>query len=708
MRLSSGKLARMADGSCVAQAGGTSVLATAVCKKKASAGSSFMPLTVDYRQKAAAAGRIPTNFLRRELGSTEREILISRMIDRSIRPLFPSGFFCETQVLCSMLAVDGNNDPDILSINAASAALATSDIPWRGPIAAVRVGLFGDDNSVLINPTRKEMSSSKLDLVVAGSEDKHVVMMEGSASQPVTLNYVLKALKAALKEIRAIIGGIAKLQKLSRTVKREVELVLASPDHVAAVTKSSQDLLIGILTTHGHSKQSRDEAIQVVKQAAAEDFSTLFPNDEQLFEHSFTRVLKEAYVTSVKRTSSRCDGRSVNEVRPIACEVGLFEPLHGSALFQRGLTQVLCTVALDSVSSALKSDPVSVITGGLKEKNFMLHYEFPPFATNEVGRTASFNRRELGHGALAEKSLRPLIPDKFPFTIRLTCDVLESNGSSSMASVCAGSMALMDAGVPIAEAAAGVAMGLFQLPDDSHLLLTDIVGIEDYLGEMDFKLAGTRAGFTGLQLDVKGERGVPHVVVMDALQKGHEAKQSILSVMNQTICESRSDKETWPVSRKMTVPAGHMGRFLGPGAVNLKRVTAETGAQLTQDVEDANSFLVFAPNKEAMNEAEEMMSRFLAAKEPPPEFDFGAVVEATVVEVRDHGVMVSLHQDMEPVLLHLKELDKRKVAHPSALDLDVGQKILVKYFGRDPVSGHLRLSRRVLQMATPRTVKATT
>lgn len=711
MSLSSGKLARMADGSCIGQSGGTSVMVTAVCKKKAAPAASFMPLTVDYRQKAAAAGRIPTNFLRRELGPTEKEILTGRMIDRSLRPLFPAGFLCETQIICNLLAVDGNHDPDVLCINAASAALTMSDIPWNGPVAAVRVGLYGPENEVLINPTRKEMSSSLLDMVVAGTEDKHVIMIEGSASEPINLNYLLKALKVAIKEIRIIINGINKLKKLRSSQKREAELILPSPDQVASVSKLSEDLLIGIFTTYGHSKQSRDDAIQLVRQAAADAFSQSFPNNENLFDPCFGHVLKESYVKALTRTGTRCDGRKVDQIRPISCEVGLFEPLHGSALFQRGLTQVLCSVALDSLNSVLKSDPISVITGGIKEKNFMLHYEFPPFATNEVGRSGSTNRRELGHGALAEKSLRPLIPHKFPFTIRLSCDVLESNGSSSMASVCSGSMALMDAGVPISAPAAGVAMGLLKIPNrdtsgkESHMILTDILGLEDYLGEMDFKVAGTRIGITGLQLDVKAQGGVPHTVIMDALQKGHEAKHVILNTMNETISEPRAAKDTWPISSKVTVPSGKMGRFAGFGGVNLKRLMAETGAQLTQDVEDTNSFTVFAPNREAMNEAQDMIHRLLVDTSPPPEFDFGAIIEVTIVEIKDFGVMVSMHPNMEPVLLHLKELDKRKVGHPSALDLQVGQQIQVKYFGRDSVTGFLRLSRRVLQMTTPRTVR---
>jgi len=701
----------MADGSCLAKSGETSVMVTAVSRTEASPSATFMPLTVDYRQRAAAAGRIPTNYLRRELGPSETEILTGRMIDRSLRPVFPKGYYCETQIICNLLAVDGTNDPDVLSINAASAALASSDIPWDGPVAAVRVGLVGEKFDVLINPTRKEMTHSKLNMIVAGTGDKNILMMEGSATETIELSYLLKAIKAATRDIRTISEGIKHLSQSTNKEKRTVETPKVNQELNDRVRQECESALKVILTTHSHDKKSRDNAMFSLRKQMLENLSQDFPDQSSSILDSFNSLFKEVYANVVIETGLRCDGRTTSDIRPISCQVSLFDPLHGSALFQRGQTQVLCSVALDSQNSVLKTDPVSIITGGLKEKNFMLHYEFPPFATNEIGRAGGSNRRELGHGALAEKALRPLIPQKFPFTIRLTCDVLESNGSSSMASVCAGSMALMDAGVGIDYHAAGVAMGLFKVPSkteegkEDYMILTDILGLEDYIGEMDFKVAGTDSGFTALQLDVKSPNGIPSSVIMDALQKGHLAKNKIISLMNQAIPKPKEEKETWPVSKKIEIPPHKRSRFLGFGGVHIKRLTSETGVQVTEDIENSNLYHLFATNKDAMIEGEDFINKIMAEEDGAPDLEFGAVYESTVVEVRENGVLVTLHPKMQPILLHNKELDMRKIGNPSALNIEVGQVLSIKYFGRDPVSGHHRISRRVLQMTSPKIVK---
>lgn len=450
--------------------------------------------------------------------------------------------------------------------------------------------------------------------------------------------------------------------------------------------------------------------LQLVRIEALEQLKERYPDVEYtIMMEALNKVTRAIYADVVVATGRRCDGRTLSEIRPISCEVDLYKPLHGSAIFQRGQTQVLCSVAFDSLNSVLKSDAISVLTGGLKEKQFMLHYEFPPYATNEIGRVTSQGRRELGHGALAEKSLRPLVPDEFPFTIRLSCEVLESNGSSSMASVSAGSMALMDAGVPIKAPAAGIAIGLLITDDKdssepNYTVLTDILGMEDYLGEMDFKLAGTKNGFTSMQLDVKKAGGIPSKVVMEALQKGHEAKLVILSKMSEAISKTREDKkENWPVSQTLEVPPHKRTQFLGFAGQNIKKLTTETGVQVTRDADDVNTYTIFAPNQLAMDEANEFIDGILNRDTSEPKFDFGGIYSARIVEIRDNGVMVTLHPNMLPILLHLKELDQRKVAHTSALGLEVGQEFQVKYFGRDPVTGHVRISRRVLQMLNPRT-----
>ncbi|XP_065298289.1 polyribonucleotide nucleotidyltransferase 1, mitochondrial [Dermacentor albipictus] len=700
LKLSAGRLAKFADGSAVAQIGDTSVMVTVVSKHKPSSSASFLPLVVDYRQKAAAAGRIPTNFLRRELGPTEKEILTSRVIDRSLRPLFPAGYFYETQLVCNLLAVDGINDPDIVSLNAASAALSLSDVPWNGPIGAVRVGLI--DGDIVINPTRRQMTQSVLNLVVAGAEHNQVVMLEASADN-VLLQDFQKAIRCGVKETQLIIRQIKEFQSVCGRPKRTVEkLFVPSADLVDAARLLAGIRVRDILSDANHDKVSRDEALNAVKEDVIEKLQESFPGTESyLLNEAFTSVVKETFRQQVLTNEERFDGRSLTALRDISCQIDLFQPLHGSALFQRGQTQVLCTVAFDSLHSVLRSDPVSVITGGMKEKNFMLHYEFPSYATNEIGRSGPSGRRELGHGALAENALRPLVPKDFPFTIRLTSEVLESNGSSSMASVCGGSLALMDAGVPISASAAGVAIGLVTVPDPErsyeladYRLLTDILGIEDYLGDMDFKMAGTKKGITALQADIKIP-GLPLKVVMEAIQQATEGKSEILKIMNEVISKPRTlKKDNWPVSERLEVPVHQRARFVGLGGHNLKKLTAETGVQLSAI--DDTCFEMFAPNQDAMNEAKEMVEQFLK-EEREPTLEFGAVYTAKIVEIRESGVMVTLYPTMTPTLLHNSQLDQRKVSHPSVLGLEEGQEITVKYFGRDPVSGKMRLSRKVLQ-----------
>uniref|UniRef100_A0A3B4YQA3 polyribonucleotide nucleotidyltransferase n=1 Tax=Seriola lalandi dorsalis TaxID=1841481 RepID=A0A3B4YQA3_SERLL len=676
-----------ADGSAVVQLGDTSVMVTAVSKTKPSP-SQFMPLVVDYRQKAAAAGRIPTNYLRRELGTTDNEILTSRLIDRSIRPLFPAGYFYDTQILCNLLAVDGVNDPDVLAINAASAALALSDIPWNGPIGAVRVGMV--DGELLINPSRAEMTSSSLNLIVAGAPSSQVVMIEASAENVLQQDFC-HAVKVGVKHTQQIIQAIQQLVREQKVTKRTPVKVFSAPT----------DMVEHI---------SRDEAVNKIRLETEEDVKEKFPQAEH-FEviESFNVVSKEVFRNLVLNEYRRCDGRELTALRNISCNVDLFRPLHGSALFQRGQTQVLCSVTFDSLESSVKADIITTALSGVKDKNFMLHYEFPPYATNEIGKVGGINRRELGHGALAEKALRPIIPKDFPFTIRVSAEVLESNGSSSMASACGGSLALMDAGVPISSAVAGVAVGLIskanpEKPSDiqDYRLLTDILGIEDYLGDMDFKLAGTNKGITALQADVKIP-GLPLKVVMEAIQQGTVAKREILGIMNKCIVKPRETrKENGPVVENVRVPVSRRARFVGPGGYNLRRLQAQTGVTISQV--DEETFSVFAPSPGAMNEAQDFISE-ICKDDQEQQLEFGAIYTATITEIRDIGVMVKLYPNMSAVLLHNSQLDHKRIKHPSALGLEVGKQIQVKYFGRDPTDGRMRLSRKVLQSPAATVVK---
>ncbi|XP_078129430.1 polyribonucleotide nucleotidyltransferase 1, mitochondrial [Sander vitreus] len=707
LEISSGRFARFADGSAVVKLGDTSVMVTAVSRAKP-APSQFMPLVVDYRQKAAAAGRIPTNHLRRELGTTDNEILTSRLIDRSIRPLFPPGYFYDTQVLCNLLAVDGVNDPDVLAINAASAALALSDIPWHGPIGAVRVGMV--DGEMLINPTRAEMTSSSLNLIVAGAPCSQVVMIEASAENMLQQDFC-HAVKVGVKHTQQIIQAIEQLAREQKVTKRTPVRVFSVPtDMVEHVRQLASKKIYAVFTDYTHDKISRDEAINKVRLETEEDLKERFPQAEP-FEviESFNAVSKEIFRNLVLNEYKRCDGRELTALRNISCDVDLFKPLHGSALFQRGQTQVLCSVTFDSLESSIKADLITTALSGIKSKNFMLHYEFPPYATNEIGKMGGINRRELGHGALAEKALRPIIPKNFPFTIRVTAEVLESNGSSSMASACGGSLALMDAGVPISSAVAGVAVGLISKANpekpteiQDYRLLTDILGIEDYLGDMDFKLAGTNKGITALQADVKIP-GLPLKVVMEAIQQATVAKREILSIMNKCTAKPRvTRKENGPVVENVRVPVSRRAHFVGPGGYNLRRLQAQTGVTISQV--DEETFSVFAPTPGAMNEAQDFISD-ICKDDQEQQLEFGAIYTATITEIRDIGVMVKLYPNMSAVLLHNSQLDHKRVKHPSALGLEVGQQIQVKYFGRDPTDGRMRLSRKVLQSPAATVVK---
>uniref|UniRef100_A0A8C7GKG0 polyribonucleotide nucleotidyltransferase n=1 Tax=Oncorhynchus kisutch TaxID=8019 RepID=A0A8C7GKG0_ONCKI len=693
LEISTGKLARFADGSAVVQLGDTTVMVTAVSKTKPSP-SQFMPLVVDYRQKAAAAGRIPTNHLRRELGTTENEILTSRLIDRAIRPLFPAGYFYDTQVLCNLLAVDGVNDPDVLAINGASAALSLSDIPWNGPIGAVRIGLVNGE--FLVNPTRKEMASSTINLIVAGAPLSQVVMIEASAENVLQQDFC-HAVKVGVKHTQQIILAIQQMAREAKVSKRTPPKIFSAPLEMIELALASEKVY-AVFTDFTHDKISRDDAINKVRLETEEQIKEKYPQAEpyEVME-SFNMVSKEVFRNLVLNEYRRCDGRDLTSLRNISCEADIFKPLHGSALFQRGQTQVLCSVTFDSLESSIKTDIITTALSGVKDKNFMLHYEFPPYATNEIGKMSGMNRRELGHGALAEKSLRPVIPKDFPFTIRVTSEVLESNGSSSMASACGGSLALMDAGVPISSAVAGVAIGLIskanpEKPSEiqDYRILTDILGIEDYLGDMDFKLAGTNKGINALQADVKIP-GLPLKLVMEAIQQATgEMKDMLQKYIVYVTIKYRSHQSSFH-SHIFSCQEGDFGHHEQDHCVTISQVDEET-------------FSVFAPTPGAMNEAQEFITE-ICKDDQEQLLEFGAVYTATIMEIRDIGVMVKLYPNMSAVLLHNSQLDHKRIKHPSALGLEVGQQIQVKYFGRDPTDGRMRLSRKVLQSPAATVVK---
>uniref|UniRef100_A0A2I3H1D1 polyribonucleotide nucleotidyltransferase n=1 Tax=Nomascus leucogenys TaxID=61853 RepID=A0A2I3H1D1_NOMLE len=599
LEISSGKLARFANGSAVVQSGDTAVMATVVSKTKPLP-SQFMPLVVDYRQKAAAAGRIPTNPLRREISISHKEIL-TRMTD----------------------------------------------------------------GECVVNPTRKEMFSNTLNVVVAGVPKSQIVMLEASAENILQQDFC-HAIKVGVKYTQQIIQGIQQLVKEIGVTKRTPQkLFTPSPEIVKHAHKLAMERLYAVFTDCEHDKISRDETVNKIRLDTEEQLKEIFP-EVDLYEIIEPFIFRSIILNEYKR----CDGQDLTLLRNVSCKVDMFKTLHGSELFQRGQTQVLCTVTFDSLESSIKLDRVIIAINGIKDKNFMLHCEFPPYATNEIVKVTGINRRELGHGALAEKALYPVIPKDFPFAIRVTSEVLESNGSSSMASACGGSLALMDSGVPISTAIAGVAMGLATKTDlekgeiEDYHLLTGILGIEDYNGDMDFKIAGTNKGITALQADIKLP-GIPMKIIMEAIQQASE----ILQIMNKTISKPQaSRKENGPV--------------------------AETVVTISQV--DEETFSVFAPTPSAMHEARDFVAE-ICKDDQGQQLEFGAVYTATITESRDTGVMVKLYPNMILVLLYNTQLDQQKIKHPTALGLEVSQEIQVKYSGCDPADGRMRLSHKVLQ-----------
>ncbi|XP_065833425.1 polyribonucleotide nucleotidyltransferase 1, mitochondrial-like isoform X2 [Oscarella lobularis] len=690
------KLARIADGAVDIQMGDTSVLVTAVSSPIASE-SLFLPLRVDYREKAAAAGRIPPNYFRRELRATDREIITSRSIDRVVRAFFPRGFTNETQIVGSLLSADGVHDPDVLSINGASAALTVSGIPWNGPIGAVRVGLI--DGEYVLNPTKKELLTSDLNLVVA-STDKKIVMVEAASSE-LPEDVYFRAVELGFEECKKIVRLLLDLQRKAGKVKRNYDLLLPTAEICTAARESHQSELMEILTEFHSNKVERGRAAAAAKERAVRELKERYPAvSPATLEAAYNRLGIHCLNDIVLERGTRFDGRSFTDLRPMECEVGLKKPLHGSALFQRGQTQVFTTLTFDSQQSAKKTDLISAIIGGSQDKEFMVHYEFPPFCNNEIGFILQHNRREIGHGALTENALRPVVPEEFPFTIRLTSQVLESNGSSSMASICAGSLALMDAAVPISSSVAGVACGLVAKENDesgdfeNYRILTDISGLEDALGGMDFKVAGTRDGITACQLDVKSVRGLPLHVFKETLEVATKGRHKVLDVMDETMSEARTEPNSnRPVYETITVPAVKRYKFLGPGGYRIRKLTEETGVGIEPVGEE--EFSVYAPTPSMMQDAKQRIETLLSEAEDP-EMEFGAVYTGTIVDIRDFGVMIELFKGVSPALVHNSQLDHRKVYHPSVLNLKLGQEMTVKYLGRDPSSGRIRLSRKAL------------
>ena len=678
----SGKIAKLADGAVVVSYADTVVMTSAVSATTMKEGQDFFPLTVDYKEKAAAVGKIPGGYFKREGRPSEKEILTSRMIDRPLRPLFPKGYFYDTQIISILLSADGENDPDLLSINGASAALCVSDIPFAGPIGAVRVGRVA--GVFVINPTHRERELSDLDLVYVGDGDK-VIMIEGAANELPESDF-LQALDVARENVRIIIAAQRELVAKIGKEKREVSLLSVDESLLEIAYKIAGDRIEGALYTSG--KVARGKAIGALKEevrtAILEKFPTATPFE---ISQAFDYLQKKAFRVSILDRQKRCDGRGLKELRPLSSETGLLPRTHGSALFQRGETQALALVTLGTVD---EGQTIDAYGGGEDTKRFLLHYNFPPFSVGETGRFGSQSRREIGHGALAERSIFPVIPSTadFPYAIRITSEVMESNGSTSMASVCGGVLALLDAGVPLKRPVAGISAGLVtEHSEDGTILrysiLTDIIGSEDHFGDMDFKLCGTTQGITGFQLDLKLP-GITHELMAEAVEDTRHNRKLILEHMTTTLPAARGEMSPYaPRIETVKIPVDKIGLLIGPGGKTIKGIVAETGAEI--NIEDDGSVNIYSSNAESLQRAKEIIQGMTR------EILVGDLYQGTVVSIKEFGCFVEVLPGKDG-LCHISELADVRINKVEDV-VKTGELIWVKCIGLDD-KGRIKLSRK--------------
>src|SRR5947209_9331930 len=603
--IETGKIAKLADGAVIVSCGDTMVLASAVSATIIKEGQDYFPLTVDYREKAAAVGKFPGGYFKREGRPSEKETLTSRMIDRPLRPLFPQGYFYDTQVISLLLSADGENDPDILALNGASAALCVSDIPFAGPIGAVRVGRV--NGQFVANPTHTERTQSDLDLVYVGTEND-VIMIEGAAKEVPEVEFV-RALEFAHGHAREMIRIQKELATHVGRPKRDMPLLQVNQDLLEIAYRVAGDRIEGALYSEG--KVARAKAVDALREAVKAAILEKHPEaDKFAISQAFDHVQKKAFRISILDKKKRVDGRAYQDLRSINCEVGVLPRAHGSAIFQRGETQALALATLAPIEEAQMIDAYG---GGEQSKRFILHYNFPPFSVGETGRTGGPGRREIGHGALAERSVEPVVPSEqdFRYAIRISSEIMESNGSTSMASVCAGTLALMDAGVPIKTPVAGISVGLVtEHGEDQEVkryeLLTDIIGSEDHFGDMDFKLCGTDAGVTGFQLDLKLP-GISHKIMAEAMERAKEARTKILEIMRSTLDTPRPELSKYaPRIETLKINPEKIGALIGPGGKTIKGIVAETDAEI--NIEDDGSVHIYATSGESMERAKEIIS----------------------------------------------------------------------------------------------------
>jgi polyribonucleotide nucleotidyltransferase len=680
--IETGRIAKLADGAVIVSCGDTMVLVSAVSATAIKEGQDYFPLTVDYREKAAAAGKFPGGYFKREGRPTEKETLTSRMIDRPLRPLFPHGYFYDTQIISILLSADGENDPDILAINGASAALSVSDIPFAGPIGAVRVGRV--NGQFVANPTHSERQQSDLDLVYVGTEND-VIMIEGAANEIPEEDFG-KALEFAHEQTREMIRIQKELSSQTAKPKREMPLLNVKPELLEIAYQVAGDRIESALYTSG--KVARAKAIEGLREEVKMSILEKHPETDAFsISQAFDHIQKKAFRISILDKKKRVDGRGYQDLRAITCEVGVIPRAHGSAIFQRGETQALALVTLAPIEEAQNIDAYG---GGVTSKRFILHYNFPPFSVGETGRTGGPGRREIGHGALAERSIEPVVPSEndFRYAIRISSEIMESNGSTSMASVCGGMLALMDAGVPVKGTVAGISVGLVtELGEDRQLkryeLLTDIIGSEDHFGDMDFKLCGTDNGVTGYQLDLKLP-GISHRILAEAIQRAKEARTKILGIMRGSLDKPRAELSKYaPRIETIKINPEKIGALIGPGGKTIKGIVAETGAEI--NIEDDGSVHIYATSGESMARAKEIIGGM--AKE----IEIGETYQGRVVSTKEFGAFVEVLPGKDG-LVHISELADFRVKRTEDV-VKIGDMIWVKCIGIDD-KGRVKLSRQ--------------
>jgi len=681
LTIESGKFAKLADGAVTVRCGDTIVIVTAVSATSIKEGQDWFPLTVEYKEKAAAVGKFPGGYFKREGRPSEKEILVCRMTDRPLRPLFPKGYLYDTQIITLLLSADGQNDPDILSINGASAALAVSDIPFAGPIGAVRVGRVNGE--FIANPTHDERANSDLDLIYVGDGEK-VIMIEG-ASDELPEDQFNAALDFARESVKLIVAAQRELAAKVGKTKRIVPLFQVDDAILEIAYHVAGDRIESAIYTSG--KVARSKAVDALRKEVEAAVLEKFPAASKFdISQAFDYLQKKAFRISILDKQQRCDGRGLHDIRALSGEVGLLPRSHGSALFARGETQAM---GITTLAPADEAQNIDAYGGGVDSKRFILHYNFPPFSVGETGRFGGQNRREIGHGALAERSIEPVIPAEkdFPYAIRVSSEVMESNGSTSMATVCAGVLSLMDAGVPLKRPVAGISVGLVTEYEGEVLkrytTLTDIIGSEDHFGDMDFKLCGTELGVTGFQLDLKLP-GVSHEIMREAVAEATAARTKILGVMHGILAGPRTEMSPYaPRIETIRINPEKIGLIIGPGGKTIKGIVAETGAEI--NIEDDGSVHIYSSNGDALQRAKEIILGMTK------EISVGEVYQGTVVSIKEFGAFVEVLPGKDG-LVHISELADFRVNKVEDV-VKNGDSVWVKCIGVDD-KGRVKLSRK--------------